>query len=131
MYRFQNRNTLFFLLPALVVLAWAGGLLACGGGGGGEDAALTAAGEKHFMTTCATCHGKDAMGLPKLGKGLHDNEFVKANTDAELLAFLKTGRPASHPLNTTGVDMPPKGGNPALTEEDLKAIVAYVKTLKY
>lgn len=114
---------------ALALLAGFGGLLACGGGGG-ADPAVVAAGEKHFMSTCATCHGKDAMGLPKLGKKLHDNEFVQSKSDSELVTFLKTGRPASHPLNTTGIDMPPKGGNPALSEEDLKAIVAYLRTLQ-
>ena len=126
-------------IPALAVLLAAalslGGLVACGGGGaggegGGGDAAMIAQGEKHFMSTCATCHGRDAQGLPNLGKGLHANGFVQTSSDRELIAFLKTGRPASHPLNTTGVDMPPKGGNPALSDEDMAAIVAYIKTLQ-
>lgn len=133
MLRSIRRNPLF-TLAALLGLTFAGGLLACGGGesgsGGGADPALLAQGEKHYMSTCATCHGRDAMGLPNLGKGLHDNEFVQDSSDAELVAFLKTGRRASHPLNTTGVDMPPKGGNPALTDEDMEAIVAYMRTLQ-
>ena len=117
-------------LALLAVGATLGGLIACGGGGGGPDAALVAEGEKHFMSTCATCHGRDAMGLPNLGKGLHGNEFVQSKSDRDLVAFLKTGRPAAHPLNTTGVDMPPKGGNPALSDENLEAIVAYLRTLE-
>ncbi len=88
-----------------------------------------AKGEQHFMSTCASCHGADAMGLPKLGKGLHQNEFVREMSDSELVEFLKTGRSAYHPLNSTGVDMPPKGGNPTLNDEDLAAIVRYVRTL--
>jgi disulfide bond formation protein DsbB len=108
---------------------------ACGGGGGGEaaggaDPAQVAAGEKVFMTTCATCHGRDAMGLPRLGKGLHHNQFVESKTDAEMVEFIKTGRPASHELNTTGVDMPPKGGNPALNDQDIQNVVSYVRTLQ-
>ena len=39
-----------------------------------------------------------------------------------------TGRPAYHPDNTQGVDMPPKGGNPALTDDDLLAIIAFQRT---
>jgi disulfide bond formation protein DsbB len=87
------------------------------------------AGSKSFQSTCATCHGRDANGLPKLGKSLLTNEFVASKSDEDLVAFLKTGRPAGDPLNTTGVDMPPKGGNPALSDEDLKSLVAYLRTL--
>jgi disulfide bond formation protein DsbB len=43
---------------------------------------------------------------------------------------LKKGRPASDPANTTKVDMPPKGGNPALTDQDLADIVTYVRSLQ-
>lgn len=114
---------------ALIVLV----VTACGGGGGaagGASAEQVAAGEKYFMQVCATCHGRDAMGLPNLGKGLRFNDFAKSRSDAELVAFLKEGRRASHPDNTTGVDMPPKGGNPALTEENMAEIVAYVRTLQ-
>jgi disulfide bond formation protein DsbB len=105
-------------------------VVACGGGRPAASPEQIAAGEKVFMSTCATCHGKDANGLPKLGKGLRFNEFVRDNDDAAMLAFVQRGRPASDPLNTTGVDMPPRGGNPALTEADLQAVIAYVRTLQ-
>ena len=115
------------LLAAPLVFA-----VACGGGGGSAaaDPEQAAAGEKVFMTTCATCHGRDAMGLPHLGKGLHYNEFVKSSDDAQMLEFLAVGRRANDPLNTTGVDMPPRGGNPALTDQDLQNVIAYVRTLQ-
>ena len=114
------------LLLALVLVT----STACGEGEPAASPETIAAGGKHFLSTCATCHGADANGLPKLGKGLRMNEFVKTNSDEEMVAFLKTGRQASHPLNTTGIDMPPKGGNPALTDQDLEAIVAYLRTLQ-
>jgi disulfide bond formation protein DsbB len=114
----------------LLVLAAPWLLTACGGGRPAASPEQIAAGEKVFMGTCATCHGKDANGLPKLGKGLRFNEFVRDNDDPAMLAFIQRGRPASDPLNTTGVDMPPKGGNPALTEADLQAVIAYVRTLQ-
>lgn len=103
---------------------------ACGGGGGGAASGDIAKGQKLFQGTCASCHGKDATGMPKLGKNLHDNEFVQGLSDEELVAFLKQGRPAFHPLNTRKVDMPPRGGNPALTDEDLKLIAEYVRSLQ-
>jgi len=85
---------------------------------------------KTKFSVCAGCHGPDGKGLPNLGKDLHNNAFLAEMSDAEAVAFLKVGRDAAHPLNTTGVAMPPKGGNPAFDDEDLADIVAYVRTLK-
>ncbi|WP_376791515.1 c-type cytochrome [Thermoflexus sp.] len=85
-------------------------------------------GKELFAGTCASCHGPDAKGLPGLGKDLTTSVFVKQQTDAQLLEFIKKGRPATDPANTTGVDMPPKGGNPALTDQDLADIIAFIRT---
>ncbi|MEZ5331836.1 MAG: cytochrome c [Thermoanaerobaculia bacterium] len=106
-------------------------LVACGGGSGGGSAesADVAQGHELFRSTCATCHGPDAEGMPRLGKNLHENAFVQGKSDEELLKFLKEGRPATHPDNERGVDMPPKGGNPALTDEDLKEIIVYIRSI--
>jgi disulfide bond formation protein DsbB len=126
-------------LPA-IALAAAAMLAACGGGQ--PAAAPTAApaqgslggnvdnGKAKFSTTCTSCHGPDAKGMTGLGKDLHNNQFVAGKTDVEMVEFLKKGRPASDPLNTTKVDMPPKGGNPALSDQDLADIVAFLRTLK-
>jgi mono/diheme cytochrome c family protein len=131
---------LMFLTISVLVLALL--LVGCGGGGSPaqEEPADTsdqtapegdaAAGEPLFQSTCAACHGPDGKGLPNLGKDFTASEFVKSQSDAELVAFVKQGRPVSDPANTTGVDMPPKGGNPALSDEDLFDIVAYIRTLQ-
>lgn len=89
-----------------------------------------AKGKQLFLQSCASCHGPDAKGLPNLGKDLTTSEFVKSKTDQELLAFIKVGRSVTDPLNTTGVAMPPKGGNPALSDEDILNIIAYLRTLQ-
>lgn len=115
------------LIVALVSLA------ACGGGGGAKApsaAERAAAGQARFQKTCATCHGKDAKGMPKLGKNLHENQFIQSKTDDEMVKFIETGRPAWDPANTRGVDMPPRGGDPTLTEKDIRNIVAYLRTLQ-
>jgi mono/diheme cytochrome c family protein len=88
-----------------------------------------AAGETAYMGTCIACHGADAKGIAGLGKDLTTSTFVDEKTDEEMVAFIMTGRPASDPLNTTGIDMPPKGGNPALTEDDLLNIVAFLRSI--
>jgi mono/diheme cytochrome c family protein len=103
-----------------------------GGGGGGEPSAAerVAAGKARFEKTCSTCHGKDATGMPKLGKNLHENQFIQSKTDDEMVKFIETGRPAWDPANTRGVDMPPRGGDPTLTEKDIRNIVAFLRTLQ-
>ncbi len=92
------------------------------------DPALVAEGEQLFLL-CSACHGSDGRGLPNLGKDLVMSEFVAGLTDQELLDFIKTGRPIWDTLNTTGIDMPAKGGNPAMTDDDIWAIIAYVRSL--
>ena len=112
------------LLATVVLIA-----AACGGGGPAPSDPAVQKGKVVFQRVCATCHGRDGGGLPRLGKSLIDNEFTASLSDDELVEFLKVGRPASHELNVTGVDMPPKGGDPSITEEDLRNVVAYSRTL--
>ena len=87
-------------------------------------------GEQIFMTTCATCHGTDGTGVKGLGKGLVGSEYVHKAADDQLVQMIMKGREAKDPLNTTGIAMPPNGGNAALGEKDLRDVVAYVRTLK-
>ena len=121
---------LLTLLAMLVV----GGILvtACGGGAAPTPTPRgdAVAGKNKFESTCSACHGPDAKGIVGLGKDLTTSEFSKVKTDEELVAFLNKGRDPSDPLSTTGVAMPPKGGNPALDDDDLFDIVRYVRTLE-
>lgn len=134
---------LLFLTISLLIMAFL--IASCGGGGSTDqeepaDSAGSSdqpalegdpvAGETSFQATCAACHGSDGKGLPNLGKDFTGSEFVKGQSDGELVAFIKVGRPVGDPANTTNVDMPPKGGNPALSDQDLFNIVAYIRTLQ-
>jgi len=87
------------------------------------------AGQEKFVATCSACHGPAGEGVEGLGKDMTTSEFIAGKTDTELVDFIKIGRDPSDPLNTTGVAMPPKGGNPALSESDLFDIVAYIRTI--
>jgi disulfide bond formation protein DsbB len=89
-----------------------------------------AAGQTKFVATCAACHGPEGQGIAGLGKDMTASEFIAGHTDQELVEFIKAGRDPSDPLNTTGVGMPAKGGNPALTDEDLFDIVAFIRSLR-
>ena len=85
---------------------------------------------KRAFVSCIACHGKDATGVKNMGKDLVNSPFVATLSDAALVEFIKKGRGPTDPDNTTKIGMPPKGGNPALKEEQIKDIVAYLRSLK-
>lgn len=135
------KNLRYLLISLLLILVF--NLAACGGSAsssnppqdsGAGGAAQTSVGDAEagkdlFAGTCSACHGPEGKGVPGLGKDMTTSEFIAGKTDDELVAFVKVGRDPSDPLNTTGVAMPPKGGNPALSDEDLYDIVAFIRTL--
>jgi disulfide bond formation protein DsbB len=138
----------FCPLPLIVVLAIAL-LAACGGGDEPEPAATpspaaaapaeaqpvaavagdAANGQKIYSQLCIACHGPQGKGVQGLGKDLTTSTFVAEKSDMELVDFIKVGRDPGDPLNTTGVAMPPKGGNPALDDQDIADIVSFVRTI--
>ena len=138
-----NRKLLWLALISVLVIV----LAACGGGGDSSNSSSSSSaaepaaeeamatgdavhGEELFVSTCFACHGEGGVGIEGLGKDMTTSEFIKGLSDKELLAFIKVGRSVSDPDNTTGVDMPLKGGNPALTDDDIIDIIAYMRTLE-
>ncbi|MBT5627317.1 MAG: cytochrome c [Chloroflexi bacterium] len=146
----------YLAVGALMLLVAA--LAACGGGGGDDSSSggsssaapaptattapaatakpagpsndeLVGIGEKAFGT-CAGCHGADGTGVTGLGKNLVGSEFITDISDSDLATLIKVGRSSSDPANTTGIDMPPKGGNPALDEAKIDGLVAYIRSLQ-
>lgn len=97
---------------------------------GGEDVGGATHGQELFKSTCAACHGQNAEGIDGLGDDMHNNEFIQSLSNAELILFIAAGRSTTDPDNTTGVDMPAKGGNSALTDQDLADITDYLRTLQ-
>jgi cytochrome c oxidase subunit 3 len=87
-------------------------------------------GKKIAVETCASCHGADLRGLPKNGLDLVTSSFVASLDDQKLLDFMKGGRQPFEPTNTTGVAMPPRGGNPLLNDERLKDVIAYLRLVQ-
>ena len=149
--RRQNVYRLAAMLPALfLAVAVAAG---CGGGKsedapaepGGQAPVVEApeaptvpqvevkgdatAGKAAYTAYCSSCHGPGGEGITGLGKSLVASEFVAEKSDAELLVYVKEGRGVDDPLNTTGIPMPPKGGNPALTDQEIADIIAYIRTI--
>ena len=122
----MKRVLLILLLAALLVTA-------CGGGGSsdsGYDKATLRAGKQTFDSICSACHGPDARGLPDLGVDLIASEFVGSSTNDELIDFVKIGRPVFDPANTSGVEMPPRAGDPTLTDEEILNTIIYLRSLR-
>jgi cytochrome c5 len=72
-------------------------------------------GKKIYETTCVACHGAGVAGAPKAGD------------KAACAPHLKEGMNALYANALKGVKaMPPKGGNAALTEAEVRAAVDYL-----
>ena len=99
-------------------------------GGDEELAEYIASGTKLYASSCAACHGADARGLKGNGKALVNSAFCESLDDDSMLAFIKRGRDPGDPANTTGVGMPAKGGNPALSDDDILDIIEYLRSLR-
>ncbi len=87
-------------------------------------------GKQHFEETCAGCHGFQGQGVPGLGLPLVTSPLILYAPDADLLAFIRAGRPAGHPDNVTGVSMPPSGGRPDWNDQQITDIIAYLRVLR-
>lgn len=131
-----KRAKMWHLVAGMAVLAVV--VAGCGGSketpaAGGSAVAFgdVAKGKQVFTDTCAACHGADAKGMTGNGKNLvQKSDWMKKQNDQALYDMIKKGRSVSDPENTTKVDMPPKGGNPSLSDDDIKDAVAYIRSLQ-
>jgi len=80
------------------------------------------AGKAVYQGTCQVCHGTDGKGaIPGVPDLTAENGRLKKSND-ELVGHVKNGfSDSSSPLA-----MPPKGGNPALSDQDVRNVVAYL-----
>lgn len=83
-----------------------------------------------YQASCAACHGQGGEGIEGLGLPMTTSGFVRGMSDDDLIRFIRTGRPMWDENNVTGMDMPPKGGNPAVTDEQLQLIVDYIRAIQ-
>jgi mono/diheme cytochrome c family protein len=123
------KRTLFIITALFLVLVL--GLAACRSSAAEE--AVTpragtgdpAAGEKVYARVCMTCHGPQGEGVPGLSQDMTQSELIASKTDQELVEFIKLGGTPDEPLV-----MLPKGGNPALTDQNLYDVVAHLRVLQ-
>ncbi len=116
--RFGNRFSVTSLGSAVGMLA-----LVAVPAFAGSPAGDPAKGKALYEGTCIACHGSDGKGafdgVPDFTK--KDGRLTKA--DDVLLKHIKNGfqSPGSF------MAMPPKGGNPDLSDKDLADILAYIR----
>jgi mono/diheme cytochrome c family protein len=76
---------------------------------------------------CMTCHAPDGSGVPNLGADLTDDEWTHSDGSYDgITATVLAGVTAD--ASTSGVPMPAKGGT-SITDDQVKAVAAYVWTL--
>lgn len=80
-------------------------------------------GKQLYMQNCMICHSADGSGAMPGVTDLTANLGWSTSMEAQLLDRLKQG------IQTPGaaVAMPPKGGNPNLSDMDLKVIISYMR----
>lgn len=90
-------------------------LLLAAGAAGAVGAADLAQGEKIYKTTCLSCHGAGVLGAPKVGD------------KAAWAPRVAKGKPALYGSALNGFKMmPPRGGNAALKDDEIKAAVDFM-----
>lgn len=92
---------------------------------------MVAEGKEIYGTSglCYVCHGQNAEGMPGLGANLNDDEWIHIDGSYEsIVQNILNGVDASK--STTGTAMPPKGGS-AITDEQVRAVAAYIYTLSH
>ena len=95
----------------------------------GVTAAMVQEGQQVFNGAgiCMACHGPDATGT--IGPNLTDAEWLIGDGSYEqLVAQIFEGVTAAEATNALGAIMPPRGGA-AITDDQVRAVAAYVWSL--
>ncbi len=82
-----------------------------------------ARGEKLYLQNCMVCHADDGSGAMPGVSDLTENKAWSVIDEGSLLVKLNKG------IQKQGatMSMPAKGGNPDLTDKDLKEIINYMR----
>lgn len=82
-------------------------------------------GQTLYEANCAVCHGSDGEGAMPGIKNLVEKPAWINKSDKQLVKIIATGIQS----NDSSVSMPPRGGNPELTDQQIDSIVQYLRKL--
>lgn len=88
-----------------------------------DASADVSAGKAVYSQTCVACHGADGKGAIPGVADLTKADGALAKSDAELIKSITDGFKSPG----AALAMPAKGGNPALSESDIAAVLAYLR----
>ena len=84
-----------------------------------RDDSMAAAGEKHYQTYCAACHGADGKGNPLLGApNLANGIWLYGGSEEQIAHSLRVGRNGVMPAFAD-----------TLSEDKIHILTAYVYSL--
>lgn len=88
--------------------------------GNGGDAAVSVDGKAVYEGTCIACHGSGIPGIPQFGDAAGWAPHIKKGIET-------LHKHAIHGFQgSSGMAMPPRGGNTALSDAEVKAAVDYM-----
>ena len=88
-----------------------------------SPALTVASGESVYQGTCIACHGAGGEGTLPGVSDLSESNGPLTKSDDELKRNIVNGfRSPGSPLT-----MPPKGGDPSLSDEDIDAVIRYMR----
>lgn len=82
-------------------------------------------GQTLYEANCAVCHGTDGEGAMPGVKNLVEKPAWINKSDKQLVKLIAAGIQS----NDSSVSMPPRGGNPDLTNPQIESIVHYLRQL--
>ncbi len=128
----MNNRTRLGLLLGLVALAGVAPATAQTAAAGAAAAVTPAAVAKgdsiyHKSGLCYACHGSNAEGT--VGPSLTDAEWIHGDGSYDSIVATVTGGVPKE-KSKSGIMMPPKGGS-TISEEEVKAVAAYVYSLSH
>ncbi len=80
-------------------------------------------GAKIYKTTCIACHGAKGQGVVPGTPDFRNPNGPLAQSDDILFDHIKNGFQSPGSM----MAMPPKGGNPSLSDDDIHAVIAYLR----
>ena len=92
------------------------------------DSTAAVRGKVLYESACAACHGIRGEGTAA-GMALTASQQVLTGSDETLVKFVRLGRAANDPHNVTGLTMPANGGRSDASDQDLVAVITYMRQL--